>query len=87
MVLKKALEHMASLESMDAKSRNSLERVIKIWEDRGVYDNRQISEFKKAIGGEWYFVFHCLNNYLVMLFDEINLKLRKNSSVVPIRGL
>jgi len=42
---------MGTLEAIDAKSRNSLERVIKIWEERGVYDNKQITDFKKAIGG------------------------------------
>lgn len=49
-ILPKAFEHMSTLEHFDEKSRKSLERVLNIWEERGVYEMKQIAEFKRALG-------------------------------------
>ncbi|KAK0080227.1 hypothetical protein PV326_008279, partial [Microctonus aethiopoides] len=43
--LPKAFEHM---KSFDEKTRERLNRLLTIWEERGVYDKTQISEFKVA---------------------------------------
>lgn len=48
-VLKKAFEHMGE-KGYDEKTRGSLGRLLKIWNDRGVYDDTQIAEFKGALG-------------------------------------
>ncbi|KAJ8945924.1 hypothetical protein NQ318_016752 [Aromia moschata] len=45
--LKKAFEHMAR---SDEKTKNSLDRLLTIWNDRGIYDEILISEFKRALG-------------------------------------
>lgn len=42
-VLPKAFEHM---KGFDAKTRERLMRLLNIWEERGVYDRAQISDFK-----------------------------------------
>ncbi|XP_012271931.1 regulation of nuclear pre-mRNA domain-containing protein 1B isoform X2 [Orussus abietinus] len=44
-VLPKAFEHM---KGFDEKTRERLSRLLQIWEERGVYDRAQISEFKAA---------------------------------------
>lgn len=44
-VLPKAFEHM---KGFDEKTRDRLNRLLQIWEERGVYDKAQISEFKAA---------------------------------------
>lgn len=44
--LQKAFEHMSAC---DEKTKNSLERLLTIWEDRGIYDKLLISEFKRAL--------------------------------------
>lgn len=41
---------MSTLENFDEKSKKNLERVLNIWEERGVYDMKQIAEFKKVLG-------------------------------------
>lgn len=48
-VLKKAFEHMSSM-GYDEKTRGSLLRVLNIWGERGVYDPKQITDFKRAFG-------------------------------------
>lgn len=48
-VLKKSFEHMSSI-GYDEKTKNSLMRVLNIWGERGVYDAKQISDFKQAFG-------------------------------------
>lgn len=48
-VLKKAFEHMSSI-GYDEKTKGSLVRVLNIWGERGVYDQKQIAEFKQAFG-------------------------------------
>lgn len=50
-VLKKAFDHMSSI-GYDEKTKNSLIRVLNIWGERGVYDQKQISEFKQAFGNK-----------------------------------
>ncbi|KAJ8947372.1 hypothetical protein NQ314_008621 [Rhamnusium bicolor] len=45
--LKKAFEHMSR---SDEKTKNSLDRLLTIWNDRGIYDGVLISEFKRALG-------------------------------------
>jgi len=44
-VLAKAFEHM---KGFDEKTRERLNRLLQIWEERGVYDKAQIAEFKTA---------------------------------------
>lgn len=44
-VLPKAFEHM---KGFDEKTRERLNRLLQIWEERGVYDKAQIIEFKAA---------------------------------------
>lgn len=44
-VLPKAFEHM---KGFDEKTRERLNRLLQIWEERGVYDKAQITEFKTA---------------------------------------
>lgn len=44
-VLPKAFEHM---KGFDDKTRERLNRLLQIWEERGVYDKTQIAEFKGA---------------------------------------
>lgn len=44
--LKKAFEHMSG---SDAKMLGGLERLLNIWEERGVYSEVQIAEFKHAL--------------------------------------
>lgn len=44
-VLPKAFEHM---KGFDEKTRERLNRLLQIWEERGVYDKTQIAEFKIA---------------------------------------
>ncbi|XP_006621254.1 regulation of nuclear pre-mRNA domain-containing protein 1B isoform X2 [Apis dorsata] len=44
-VLPKAFEHM---KGFDEKTRERLNRLLQIWEERGVYDKTQIAEFKAA---------------------------------------
>lgn len=44
-VLPKAFEHM---KGFDQKTRERLNRLLQIWEERGVYDKVQIAEFKAA---------------------------------------
>ncbi|KAJ8919894.1 hypothetical protein NQ315_006423 [Exocentrus adspersus] len=45
--LKKAFEHMSR---SDEKTKNSLDRLLTIWNDRGIYDSVLISEFKRSLG-------------------------------------
>ncbi|CAH0547357.1 unnamed protein product [Brassicogethes aeneus] len=44
--LKKAFEHMSKC---DEKTKNSLDRILGIWQERGIYDPVQICEFKRAL--------------------------------------
>lgn len=45
LMLPKAFEHM---KGFDDKTRDRLNRLLQIWEERGVYDKSQIHEFKTA---------------------------------------
>lgn len=44
--LKKAFEHMSQC---DEKTKNSLNRLLTIWQDRLIYNSVQIMEFKTAL--------------------------------------
>lgn len=44
--LKKAFEHMSQC---DEKTKNSLDRLLTIWQDRLIYNSVQIMEFKTAL--------------------------------------
>lgn len=44
--LQKAFEYMSSC---DEKTKNSLERLLNIWEERGIYDKLTINEFKRSL--------------------------------------
>lgn len=48
-VLRKAFEIMGG-DSCGEKTQKSLQRLISIWEDRGVYSKEMIEEFKNALG-------------------------------------
>lgn len=48
LVLKKAFEHMAAIGS-DAKTLNSLGRLLSIWKERDMYDEDQIQEFRQSL--------------------------------------
>lgn len=45
--MKKAFEHMSK---SDEKTKNSLDRLLNIWNERGIYDNVLISELQRALG-------------------------------------
>ncbi|XP_046397166.1 regulation of nuclear pre-mRNA domain-containing protein 1B [Ischnura elegans] len=46
-VLKKVFEHMSYLD-VDDKNRSGFLRILQIWEERGVYDAKQIKDWKMA---------------------------------------
>lgn len=48
-VLKNAFEMMGQKKCSE-KTMKSITRILNIWEERGVYDKRQIAEFKNALG-------------------------------------
>lgn len=48
-VLKNACAHIGETCSSDEKTLGSLGRILKIWEDRGVYDEKQIEDFRNAL--------------------------------------
>ncbi|XP_076264832.1 regulation of nuclear pre-mRNA domain-containing protein 1B isoform X1 [Rhynchophorus ferrugineus] len=45
-LLKKAFEHMSAC---DEKTKNGLDRLLSIWQDRGIYGSVQIMEFKRSL--------------------------------------
>ncbi|XP_044253964.1 regulation of nuclear pre-mRNA domain-containing protein 1B [Tribolium madens] len=47
--LKKAFEHMSDAEE---KTKSSLERLLTIWSERGIYNETQITEFRSALKKE-----------------------------------
>lgn len=47
-ILKKVFADLGS-KNLDEKTKSSLERLLNIWSERGVYDNSQIIEFKAAL--------------------------------------
>ncbi|XP_077290732.1 regulation of nuclear pre-mRNA domain-containing protein 1B [Arctopsyche grandis] len=47
-VLKKSFEFMRTT-GIDEKTKNSLMRILNIWEERGVYDAKQVQDFKETI--------------------------------------
>ncbi|XP_023703744.1 regulation of nuclear pre-mRNA domain-containing protein 1B [Cryptotermes secundus] len=49
-VLRKAFESMAVPEN-DEKTRKSIERILQIWEERGVYEPKLIKEFRRGLEG------------------------------------
>lgn len=57
-ILKRAFEHIAE-KGIDDKTKSSLSRLLKIWNDRGVYDDAQIADFKSALSNtkETYFAY------------------------------
>lgn len=48
-ILKNALTHISDTCSNDEKTIGSLGRILKIWEDRGVYDEKAIVEYRNAL--------------------------------------
>lgn len=48
-VLKNAFNHIGETCSGDEKTLGSLGRILKIWEDRGVYDEKQIEDYRNAL--------------------------------------
>lgn len=46
-VLTKSFEFMRTT-GIDEKTKNSLMRILNIWEERGVYDAKQIQDFKET---------------------------------------
>lgn len=71
-VLKKAFEHMSSI-GYDEKTKGSLIRVLNIWGERGVYDQKQITDFTQAFG-EFYVIFNLTTYFtLFLLFVLRNL--------------
>lgn len=52
-MLPKALEHLSGITSLDEKSKTGLHKVIRVWEERGVYDAKQIAEFKAVLGSKF----------------------------------
>ncbi|XP_063828311.1 regulation of nuclear pre-mRNA domain-containing protein 1B [Ostrinia nubilalis] len=47
-VLIESFKHMAKT-GINAKTKNSLHRILSIWQERGVYDAQKIQEFKEAV--------------------------------------
>lgn len=48
-MLKNAFTHIGETCSNDDKTLGSLGRILKIWEDRGVYDEKQIEDYRNAL--------------------------------------
>lgn len=48
-ILKNVFAHIGETCSGDEKTLNSLGRILKIWEDRGVYDEKQIEDYRSAL--------------------------------------
>jgi regulator of Ty1 transposition protein 103 len=48
-ILKKAYEHMGSWHP-DPKTRQGLNRILQVWQEREVYDAKKINEWRKALG-------------------------------------
>lgn len=48
-ILKNAFAHIGETCSSDDKTLGSLGRILKIWEDRGVYDEKLIEDFRNAL--------------------------------------
>lgn len=48
-ILKNAFTHIGDTCSSDDKTLGSLGRILKIWEDRGVYDEKLIEDFRSAL--------------------------------------
>lgn len=48
-ILKNAFRHIGETCSGDGKTLTSLGRILKIWEERGVYDEKAIEEFRTAL--------------------------------------
>lgn len=51
-VLKNAFGHIGETCSRDDKTLNSLGRILIIWEERGVYDEKAIKDFRNALNRE-----------------------------------
>lgn len=67
-VLKKAFEHMAD-KGYDEKTKGSLSRLLKIWNDRGVYDDAQIADFKNALCKSFSDANFVLNSNKMLVFS------------------
>lgn len=50
--LDEAFKHIREFCSKEIKTLNSLDRILKIWEDRNVYDTSLINVFKKTLSAE-----------------------------------
>lgn len=48
-ILKNAFTHIGETCSSDEKTLGSLGRILKIWEDRGVYDEKLIEDYRNAL--------------------------------------
>lgn len=53
-VLIGAFEHMSDT-GINEKTKHSLNRILKIWEDRGVYDSEKVKKYKIASKIFYYF--------------------------------
>lgn len=51
-VLRKAFNHIGDVCRMEDRTIGSLGRILKIWEDRGVYDEKAIEEFRMELNRE-----------------------------------
>jgi regulator of Ty1 transposition protein 103 len=47
--MRKAFEHMGSW-NPDAKTRQGLNRILQVWEERGVYEPKYIHDWKRQLG-------------------------------------
>jgi len=71
-VLRKCFEDIVK-HGCDEKTRNSLNRILAIWEERGVYDSRQIEDFRKGFGKCLYRAFTVLFLVVVLFFLQLFL--------------
>lgn len=51
-VLRKAFNHIGDVCRMEDRTIGSLGRILKIWEDRGVYEEKAIEEFRMELNRE-----------------------------------
>lgn len=71
-ILKKAFLHIGETCSTDNKTIGSLGRILKIWEDRAVYDEKVIQEFRNSV--------NCKQEAVVAAGEVANATKRKISS-------
>lgn len=79
--MQKAFEYMSSC---DEKTKNSLERLLNIWEERGIYDKLTINEFKRALSKSLFLIrafrnFFLLSCYLTLCHCFLSFRIRATS--------